>query len=120
VETEHRLNRQLGDHNPQGTTVIETLAYTNDAAENQIKTGGTFARSNIPPALTTTNYNVNNQQLTFDTSTETYDPNGNLATFIDVSGTTTYTWNARNQLTGISGPGLTGLRQLWLKNRQHH
>jgi RHS repeat-associated protein len=37
-----------------------------------------------------------------------FDLNGNLATFTDVSGTTTYTWNARNQLTAISGPGLTG------------
>ncbi|TKB90693.1 MAG: hypothetical protein E8D40_13250 [Nitrospira sp.] len=43
-----------------------------------------------------------------------------MATFTDASGTTTYAWNARNQLTRISGPGLTGLRQLWLKNRQNH
>jgi RHS repeat-associated protein len=46
--------------------------------------------------------------LTHRTATETYDLNGNLATFTDASGTTTYTWNARNQLTGISGPGVTG------------
>ncbi len=37
----------------------------------------------------------------------TYDSNGNLTSFTDASGTTTYTWNARNQLTAISGPGLT-------------
>ncbi|NGZ08702.1 MAG: hypothetical protein CV088_04845 [Nitrospira sp. LK70] len=91
----------------QGATTLGDLAYTYDTAGNRIKTGGSFARSNLPPVLTTTNYNANNQQTTFGTSTETYDLNGNLATVTDASGTTTYTWNARNQLTGISGPGLT-------------
>ncbi len=91
----------------QGTTTLGTLTYTYDGAGNRLKTGGTFARSNIPPALTTTNYNANNQQLTFGTSTETYDLNGNLATTTDAGVTTTYNWNARNQLTGISRTGLT-------------
>ena len=90
----------------QGTTTLGTLTYTYDAAGNRIKTGGTFARSNIPPVLTTS-YNANNQQTVFGASTETYDLNGNLATFTDASGTTTYSWNARNQLTTITGPGLT-------------
>jgi YD repeat-containing protein len=86
--------------NPKGATVFigEDAHYT---------TGGTFARSNNSPALATISYNANNQQTTFGTTTETYDHNGNLATFTDASGTTTYSWNARNQLTAISGPGLT-------------
>ncbi|MDC8449233.1 MAG: RHS repeat protein, partial [Nitrospira sp.] len=67
---------------------------------------GSFARTNLPPALSTTNYNVNNQQTTFGTSTETFDLNGNRATVTDAGNTTTYTWNARNQLTSISGPSL--------------
>jgi YD repeat-containing protein len=91
----------------QGTTTLGDLTYTYDLAGNRIKTGGTFARSNIPPVLTTTSYNANNQQLTFGTMTETYDLNGNLATTTDTGVTTTYTWNARNQLTGISRTGLT-------------
>jgi RHS repeat-associated protein len=72
-----------------------------------IKTGGTFARTNLPPALASATYNANNQQTAFGTTTETYDLNGNLATVTDAGGTTTYTWNARNQLIGISGPSLT-------------
>jgi RHS repeat-associated protein len=92
----------------KGATTLGTLTYTYDAAGNRLTTGGTFARSNIPPALTSATYNANNQQTAFGTSTETFDLNGNLATFTDASGTTTYTWNARNQLTAISGPGLTG------------
>jgi len=91
----------------QGTTTLGDLTYTYDAAGNRIKTGGTFARSNLPPALTTTNYNVNNQQLTLGTSTETYDLNGNLATSTDAGVTTTHTWNTRNQLTSISRTGFT-------------
>jgi RHS repeat-associated protein len=91
----------------QGATTLGDLTYTYESAGNRIKIGGSFARTNLPPALTTTNYNVNNQQTTFGTSTETYDLNGSLATVTDAGGTTTYTWNARNQLTGISGPSLS-------------
>jgi YD repeat-containing protein len=91
----------------KGATTLGTLTYTYDGAGNRLTTGGTFARTNLPPALAATTYNANNQQTVFGTSTETYDLNGNLATFTDASGTTTYTWNARNQLTTISGPSLT-------------
>jgi RHS repeat-associated protein len=91
----------------QGATTLGDLTYTYDAAGNRIKVGGSFARTNLPPALATTNYNANNQQTTFGTTTETYDLNGNLATTTDAGVTTTYTWNARNQLTGISKTGFT-------------
>lgn len=91
----------------QGATIIGDLTYTYDAAGNRIKTGGSFARSGLPPALTTVSYNANNQQTTFGTSTETYDLNGNLATVTDAGVTTTYTWNVRNQLTSISNPGFS-------------
>jgi len=91
----------------KGATTLGTLLYTYDAAGNRIKTGGTFARSGLPPALATVSYNANNQQLMFGTNTETYDLNGNLATVTDAGVTTTYTWNARNQLTGISNSGFT-------------
>jgi RHS repeat-associated protein len=91
----------------KGATTLGDLTYTYDAAGNRIKTGGTFARSNLPPALTTTSYNADNQQLTFGTTTETYDLNGNLATSTDAGVVMTYTWNARNQLMGISKTGFT-------------
>ena len=91
----------------QGTTTLGTLTYTYDLAGNRIKTGGTFARSNVPPVLTTASNNANNQQTTFGTTTETYDLNGNLTTTTDAGVTTTYTWNTRNQLTGISKTGFS-------------
>ncbi len=89
----------------QGTTTLGTLTYTYDGAGNRLQTGGTFARTNIPPALTSASYNANNRQTAFGTATETYDLNGNLATSTEAGVTTTYTWNARNQLTGISRTG---------------
>lgn len=91
----------------QGTTTLGTLTYSYDAAGNRLITGGTFARTNLPPALASATYNANNQQTAFGTTTETYDLNGNLATSTEAGVTTTYTWNARNQLTGISRTGLT-------------
>ncbi|MDH5640117.1 MAG: DUF2778 domain-containing protein [Nitrospira sp.] len=87
--------------------MIGDLTYTYDAAGNRIKTGGSFARSTMPPALASSTYNANNQQTTFGSVTETYDLNGNLATVTEAGITTTYTWNARNQLTAISNPGFS-------------
>ena len=91
----------------KGATTLGDLTYTYDLAGNRIKTGGTFARSNFPPALATTVYNANNQQKVFGTTTENYDLNGSLIDTTDAGVVTTYTWNARNQLTGISRTGLT-------------
>ena len=84
----------------QGWTTIGDLTYTYDAAGNRIKTGGSFARSGLPPALTTTSYNANNQQTTFGTNTLTYGLDGSLATVTDAGVTTTY--------TGTSGIGSLG------------
>jgi RHS repeat-associated protein len=83
------------------------LTYEYDKAGNRTKIGGSFARTGIPQAITSTTYNAANHQTTFADKTLTYDNNGNLHTITDSNGTTTYTWNARNQLTGISGPGVS-------------
>jgi hypothetical protein len=46
----------------QGAAVIGDFTYTYDVAGNRMKTGGTFARTTIPPALSVVIYNANNQQ----------------------------------------------------------
>ncbi|MBM2804300.1 MAG: Rhs family protein, partial [Deltaproteobacteria bacterium] len=74
-----------------GTTVIGDLTYEYDKAGNRTKTGGNDA---------------GNRQLTFGDKTLAYDDNGNLQSITDSNGTTLYSWNARNQLVGISGPSL--------------
>jgi len=90
-----------------GTTLLGNLTYEYDKNGNRTKIGGTFARTGLPQGITLTAYNAANHQTTFGDKTLTYDNNGNLQTITDGSGTTTYTWNARNQLTGISGPGVS-------------
>jgi len=70
---------------------------------NRTEIGGAWARTGLPAAMTGATYDAANQQLTFGGATLTYDLNGTLTS----DGVTTYTWNARNQLTGISGPGLS-------------
>jgi len=90
-----------------GGTTLGTLTYAPDAAGNRTGIGGAWARTNLPAAVATTSYNANHQQLTFGGATMTYDLNGNLATQTESGVTRTYTWNPRNQLTGLSGPGLT-------------
>ena len=90
-----------------GTTVLGDLTYEYDKAGNRTKIGGSFARTGIPQAVNTTAYNAANHQTTFGDRTLTYDNNGNLQTITDSNGATTYTWNARNQLVGISGPNLS-------------
>ncbi len=90
-----------------GITVLGNLTYEYDKNGNRTRIGGSFARTGIPQAVNTTAYNAANNQTTFAEKTLTYDNNGNLQTITDAGGTTTYTWNARNQLIGISGPGVS-------------
>ena len=87
-----------------GTTVIGDLTYEYDKAGNRTKIGGSWARTGMPEPITTTSYDAANRQLTFGDKTLTYDDNGNLQSITDSNGATLYSWNARNQLVGISGP----------------
>jgi len=43
----------------QGATTLGDLTYTYEPAGNRIKIGGSFARTNLPPAPATTTYNAN-------------------------------------------------------------
>ena len=89
-----------------GTTVIGDLTYEYDKAGNRTKISGSWARTGMPEPITTTSYDVNNRQLSFGDKTLAYDDNGNLQSITDSNGTTLYSWNARNQLVGISGPSV--------------
>ena len=84
----------------QGITTLGTLSYTYDAVGNRVGVGGTWARTALPPALDATSYDAANRHLTFDGQVLAYDLNGNVLS----DGTSGYTWDARNRLTGITGP----------------
>ncbi len=103
-------NRLLNLDHIKAPTTIEALTYQNDAAGNRIKlTRANAAASLIPQAVSNTAFDAANEQTRFNSASTNlvYDNNGNLTSFTDGSGTTTYTWNARNQLTAISGPSLS-------------
>jgi RHS repeat-associated protein len=80
-------------------TVIGNLTYTYNAIGNRISTGGTFARTGLPAAISSNVFDVNNKLTKRDTVTYSYDNNGNLTN----DGSRTYTWNARDQLVSIAG-----------------
>ena len=88
-----------------GNALLGTLTYTYDTAGNRTSVGGTWARTGLPQPITAT-YDAANRLMQWGASAPSYDLNGNLAN----DGTTTYTWNARNQLTGLSGAASARLR----------
>jgi YD repeat-containing protein len=83
------------------------LQYTYDAAGNRTSVGGSFARTLNPEAVASATYDGGNRQLGFGAQTLTYDDNGSRLTATDPSGTITYTWDARNRLTGLSRASLS-------------
>lgn len=86
-----------------GVTTLGNLTYTYDDGGRRTSIGGTYARTSLPQAVSSTTYNDANQATAFAGQTLTYDLNGNLTG----DGTYTYTWNARNKLASISGTGFS-------------
>jgi RHS repeat-associated protein len=82
-----------------GQTTVGELTYAYDSAGNRTTVGGSWARSGLPPALTSATYDAANRIVTWGGASSTYDLNGNLTS----DGTNSYTWNARNQLAAMSG-----------------
>jgi YD repeat-containing protein len=91
----------------QGATTLGNLIYFYDKAGNRTKVGGSFARTGLPQAVTSATYDNANRQTVFGGKTMAFDLNGSLTSITEAAATTLHTWNARNQLTAISGPGLT-------------
>jgi RHS repeat-associated protein len=79
------------------------LTYQYDPAGNRVAVGGSFARTLLPDPVPSATYDAANRQLTFGDKTMTFDANGNLTTLTEPTGTTTYTWDARNRLSALSG-----------------
>lgn len=98
----------------RGGSVIGDLTYNYDNAGRRTRMGGSFARSISPLALSSATYNAANQQLSFGGQTLSYDLNGNLLS----DGTSSYTWDARNHLASISGPGVSASFQYHAAGRR--
>lgn len=78
------------------------IDYTYDEVGNRVGRASSLSPYNLPSAVSTSFYNVANQQLSFGPYTMLYDANGNLTNLL-FSGSSPYThsllWSARNQLT---------------------
>jgi RHS repeat-associated protein len=85
----------------RGGEPIGTLTYGYDRAGRRVRVGGTWARVALPPASTAANDDAD-RVLTFGGAVATHDANGNLTS----DGARTFTWNARDQLVAVDGPGL--------------
>jgi RHS repeat-associated protein len=84
-----------------GATTLGDLTYAYDSAGNRTTVGGTWARTGLPTVLPSATYDAANQITQWGGMPLSYDANGNLTN----DGANVYTWNARNQLTGLIGGG---------------
>lgn len=82
-----------------GAQTLGTLSYGYDVAGRRTAVGGTWARTGLPAALASASYDAANQLTQWGGLSIAYDENGNLTT----EGARGYTWNARDQLTQMSG-----------------
>jgi len=82
-----------------GSTQLGNLTYGYDADGRVTSKNGTLAAISLPNAVSGNTFNADNGMTAFNGITQIYDANGSLTN----DGTNTYTWDARNHLTGISG-----------------
>jgi YD repeat-containing protein len=80
----------------QGTTTTES--YTYDPVGNRLTDLGSASWS----------YNASNELNPRPSVSYTYDQDGNTLTMVNSSGTTTYSWDFENRLTGATLPGSGG------------
>jgi RHS repeat-associated protein len=85
------------------TGQLGDLAYQYDPTGNRIAVSGSFAHTLLPTPVASAAYDAANRQLAWEALTLVYDANGNLTT----DGITTYTWDTRDRLSALSGPGTT-------------
>lgn len=82
-----------------GSTTLGSLTYTYDAAGNRMSVGGTWAATGLPQPLLSATYDAGNQIATWAGRAFDYDANGSLVS----DGLTSYGWNARSELSSLSG-----------------
>jgi RHS repeat-associated protein len=88
-----RLSYALGGQS------LGNLTYAYDANGRVITKGGSLAAVNLPAAVSGNSFNAANEMTAFNGTALTHDANGNLTG----DGTNTYTWDARNHLSAVSG-----------------
>jgi len=98
------------------TGPLGDLAYQYDPTGNRIAVGGSFARTLLPDPVASASYDAANRQLAWDGRPLTYDANGNLA----ADGPWMYTWDSRDRLSRLSGPGTSAAFRYDPLSRRRH
>jgi RHS repeat-associated protein len=83
----------------KGSTTLGELDYGYDLDGRKEAVWGGYARTGLPEAFSSAKYNADNEQTERGSKKFGYDANGNLTS----DGTSEYAWNARSQLTKITG-----------------
>ncbi len=82
-----------------GGSTLGAIDYAYDSNGQQEAMWGSYARPDLPEALNTGEFNADNELVKRGSVELSYDKDGNLLS----DGANEYTWNARGELTGISG-----------------
>jgi len=85
-----------------GTNTLGSLGYSYDQLGRRTQVSGSFARTNLPVAVTSAVYDAANELTQWNGGTISYDANGNMLG----DGHNTFTWNARNQVAALNGASL--------------
>lgn len=81
---------------------LGNLTYSYDQLGRRTQTGGSFARTNLPAAVTSAVYDAADQVTNWNGTPISYDANGNMLS----DGINTFTWNARNQVAALNNVSL--------------
>jgi RHS repeat-associated protein len=87
----------IGYKNPAGESIGDLL-YGRDALGRVTTIAGTESRTTLPEAMSEASYDSANELTSLEGQTLTYDADGNLTN----DGTSSFSWNDRNQLTGVT------------------
>ncbi len=82
-----------------GGSSLGNLTYTYDVLGRRTQVGGSFARTGLPGAVSSTTYDAANQLTNWNGTSISYDANGNMLS----DGSNAFTWNARNQVETLNG-----------------
>lgn len=88
----------------KGEETLGTVDYAYDANGQTEAMWGSYARLGLPKALASTTYNADNELTEREGKELKYDKDGNLV----ADSTNEYTWDARGQLSSISGGSSAG------------
>ena len=83
--------------NPVGTK-LGNLAYGRDALGRVTTISGSYARTSLPESVSEASYNSDNELTSLEGHALSYDADGSLTS----NGTSSFEWNDRNQLTGVT------------------